>query len=223
MQGRLGPQGPVVLLTLPCPAVQMVGQWRAGAFGLHQPGRAVLTQTQVAALLRALDLPVCGQFTLRAQMPPGGGAGSSTAALVAIARLAGHPVAAARALALACIAVEGASDPLMFADPARILWASRQGRILRSLPPLPRIEVLGGFLGRCAGPTPPTAGLPITLTLPRLCPRRCAAPPPWPNWPAKARGVLWPCAPVPPTRPINWPAIRARPAMPLVIPARRAR
>ena len=147
LQGRLGPQGPVVLLTLPCPALRMVGQWRAGKFKLHQPGRAVLTMAQVAGLLRALDLPVRGQFTLRAQMPPGGGAGSSTAALVAVARLAGHPVAAARDLALACIAVEGASDPLMFKASAGLLWASRQGRILRNLPPLPRMEVLGGFFG----------------------------------------------------------------------------
>ena len=135
------------MLTLPCPALRMVGQWRAGEFGLHQPGRRVLTTAQVAGLLRALDLPLRGQFTLRAQMPPGGGAGSSTAALVAVARLAGHPVAAARDLALACIAVEGASDPLMFKAPAGLLWASRQGRILRSLPPLPRMEVLGGFFG----------------------------------------------------------------------------
>ena len=147
VQGRLGPQGPVVLLTLPCPALRMVGQWRAGEFGLHQPGRAVLTMAQVAWLLRALDLPLRGQFTLRAQMPPGGGAGSSTAALVAVARLAGHPVAAARDLALACIAVEGASDPLMFKASAGVLWASRQGQILRNLPPLPKMEVLGGFFG----------------------------------------------------------------------------
>ena len=147
MQGRLGPQGPVVLLTLPCPALRMVGQWRTGEFALHQPGPTIVSRAQVMGLLRALDLPVRGQFTLRAQMPPGGGAGSSTAALVAVARLAGHPAAAARDLALACIAVEGASDPLMFPASAGLLWASRQGRILRSLPPLPGIEVLGGFFG----------------------------------------------------------------------------
>ena len=35
----------------------------------------------------------------------------------------------------------------MFPASAGLLWASRQGRILRSLPPLPGIEVLGGFFG----------------------------------------------------------------------------
>lgn len=147
IQGRLGPSGPVALMTLPCPALQLHGLWRPGPFALFQPGRPVLTRAQAAGLLRALDLPVMGHFTLRAQMPLGGGAGSSTAALVAVARLAGHPEGAAQALAEAAIAIEGASDPLMFSQPASLLWASRQGRILAALPPLPRMEVLGGFFG----------------------------------------------------------------------------
>lgn len=147
LQGRLGPDGPVALLTLPCPALRLYGQWSPGAFALFQPGQPILQPAQVVQLLRLLDLPVTGQFTLRAEMPLGGGAGSSTAALVAIARLAGHPRAEARALAAATVAVEGASDPLMFRDPARLIWASRQARILTMLPALPRFDVLGGFFG----------------------------------------------------------------------------
>lgn len=46
-----------------------------------------------------------------------------------------------------CLALEAASDPLMFACPARLLWASREGRVLDRLPPLPRVEVLGGVFG----------------------------------------------------------------------------
>lgn len=79
-------------------------------------------------------------------MPAGGGAGASTATLVALARLA-VAAPAPGALARACVAAEGASDPLMFARPERLLWASREGRALGMLPPLPRMDVIGGFLG----------------------------------------------------------------------------
>lgn len=147
IQGRIGPAGPLALMTLPCPVLRMLGQWRPGPFALYQPGRPVLSRRQVADLLQALGLPVTGRFTLRAEMPLGGGAGSSTAALVAVARLAGHPADARRALAQAAVGVEGASDPLMFPGPARLLWASRQGRVLSLLPPLPAFDVVGGFLG----------------------------------------------------------------------------
>lgn len=50
-------------------------------------------------------------------------------------------------LARACVAVEGASDPLMFPAPDRLLWASRHGQVLRDLAPPPRAEVLGGQWG----------------------------------------------------------------------------
>ena len=158
VQGRLGPDGPVALLTLPCPGLRMHGFWRPGPFDLFQPGRPVLSRRQVADLLEALDLPVTGRFTLRAEMPLGGGAGSSTAALVAVARLAGHPPAAAQALARATIAVEGASDPLLFPAPGRLFWASREGRVLTRLPALPPFDVLGGFLGPAERTDPADTG-----------------------------------------------------------------
>lgn len=154
VQGRLGPTGPIALLTLPCPALRLQGLWRPGSFGISQPGGAIVTPAQAAGLLRQLRLPVQGHFTLRAQMPLGGGAGSSTAALVAIARLAGHPKSGAPALAQASVLIEGASDPLMFDAPAGLLWASRQARILQVLPPLPGMQVLGGFFGAVARTDP---------------------------------------------------------------------
>jgi uncharacterized protein involved in propanediol utilization len=79
-------------------------------------------------------------------MPAGGGAGASTATLAALARLAAVNVVP-EVLARACIAAEGASDPLMFAAPERLLWAPREGRMLRHLPALPRFDVIGGFFG----------------------------------------------------------------------------
>ncbi|WP_461307836.1 propanediol utilization protein, partial [Albidovulum sp.] len=77
---------------------------------------------------------------------PGGGAGASTAALVALARLA-CPEASPTRVARACLGAEGASDPLMFDRPDRLLWASREARIIAELPPVPRFEIVGGFCG----------------------------------------------------------------------------
>lgn len=145
LQGRVGPQGQVALVTLPCPGLTCTVTRRPGPAGLFQPTGRVLTLAEFRAFLRALGLPADGRHVLHLSMPVGAGAGASTAARVAIARAAGvtDPIAIARA----CLATEGATDPLMFPNPGRLLWASRQGQVLAVLPRLPRFEVLGGFLG----------------------------------------------------------------------------
>lgn len=145
VQGRLGPQGPVVLVTLPCPVLSARATCLPGALSLHFPGARLFTPAQLHRFARALDLPAGLRFTLQLDMPPGGGAGASTAALVAMARAAG--IGEARRIARACLAAEGASDPVMFAAPERLLWASREGRVVAGLPPLPHFAVIGGFFG----------------------------------------------------------------------------
>ncbi|MEC9433206.1 MAG: hypothetical protein VYD87_09890, partial [Pseudomonadota bacterium] len=86
-----------------------------------------------------------------AGMRPGAGAGSSTAArlalLAAAALAAGRPAPGPEAAARLCLGQEGATDPLMFPDPAARLWAPREARTLAPLPPLPRMVIAGGFLG----------------------------------------------------------------------------
>ena len=145
MQGRIGPDGPVALITLPCETLAVHGQaGPARGLRLHDPAR--LIRPGGARRLLAMLGHDRGRFALRATMPPGGGAGASTAALVALARLAA-PDVPPRVLARACLAIEGASDPLMFPAPARLLWASRRGDVLEVMPPPPRFEVLGGFWG----------------------------------------------------------------------------
>lgn len=147
MQGRIGPDGPVALISLPCPALGVVARHRIGAgLSINDAGKGILSPDRAQNFLRHLDRSLSGQITLLAEMPVGGGAGASTAALVALAKLAcyqGEP----QTLAAACIASEGASDPLMFARPEQMLWASRLGKRLADLPPLPRFEVIGGFYG----------------------------------------------------------------------------
>ncbi|MCY1126625.1 hypothetical protein OU426_07150 [Frigidibacter sp. RF13] len=131
----------MVLVTLPCPLLT-VGIRRTETMEPH----GLLPQARGRALLKTLGLADPGPFTLSANMPRGGGAGVSTAALVALARLAGSRHDAME-LASACVGVEGASDPLMFERPERMLWASRRAEVIRDLPALPAMVVVGGFFG----------------------------------------------------------------------------
>ena len=170
IQGRLGPEGPVALITLPCPVLAVTAWREPGAFALHLEGEVALDADRAAALLRALELPVAGRFSLRGDLPPGGGAGASTAALVALARAAG---AGEARIAAACLAVEGATDPLMFAEPGRLLWASRQARVLAHLPPLPRLEMLAGFHGPARRTDPEDQDFPDIADIAAAWPEAC--------------------------------------------------
>ncbi|MFQ8432359.1 propanediol utilization protein [Amaricoccus sp. W119] len=175
LQGRLGPDGPVALVTLPCPALAIRCDWRPGPFALRQIGPAVIGQRAALALLRRLGLPARAAFRLSGALPPGGGAGASTAARVAFARAAaeaaGLPVPEAPALARACVASEGASDPLMYPEPARLLWGSRAGRVLATLPPPPPLEVIGGFFGPARRTDPRDHDFPDIADLAEAWPR----------------------------------------------------
>ncbi|MGV8950582.1 MAG: propanediol utilization protein [Cypionkella sp.] len=147
LQGRLGPDGPVVLVTLPCSALTVTAAATTAAqLTIHGAGQRLLTPARARDFLGHLGLTLRCRVILRATMPAGGGAGASTAALVALALLAGWQ-GAPETLAQACLAAEGATDPLMFAAPERLLWASRHAQRLADLPALPRFEVIGGFFG----------------------------------------------------------------------------
>ncbi|TGD42571.1 propanediol utilization protein [Pseudotabrizicola sediminis] len=147
MQGRLGPGGPVVLITLPCAVLGVTASMDAGAqnlrgAGLDGPHGAAAAARFIAYL--GLDLPY--GVRVQACAEAGLGTGVSTASLLALARLARWRGPASM-LARACLRAEGASDPLMSRNPERLLWASRQGRALARLPALPAYEVIGGFFG----------------------------------------------------------------------------
>lgn len=158
LQGRLGPKGTVALVTLPCHVLACRAAKADGTFGLHQTGNRALRPLDLRDLLVALGHPLRGRFRLATEMPVGVGAGASTASRVALALAAGEtdPWRIARA----CLALEGASDPLMFPAPARLLWASREARVLDALPPLPKLEVLGGFFGPPQRTDPKDANFP---------------------------------------------------------------
>lgn len=147
LQGRIGPSGQIALVTLPCPSLGVVARHTPGTgLTLHKESQLIVSFDRMCMFLQDLRLSLSGQVELHAEMPVGGGAGASTAALVALARLAGYR-GKPQTLAAACIATEGASDPLMFNRPEQLLWGSRIGNRLAQLPELPRFEVIGGFYG----------------------------------------------------------------------------
>ncbi len=150
LQGRLGPSGPVALVTLPCPALAVTAEWRpAPGFVLATPGGSAVEPDRMRRAFRALTgRSPHGRLVLRAGMPPGGGAGASTASLLALAGAVsggGFATLPPEAQAAFCLALEGATDPLMHAAPASLLWQSRRGRIAARLPEPPAFEVVGGF------------------------------------------------------------------------------
>jgi uncharacterized protein involved in propanediol utilization len=153
LQGRMGSNGPVALITLRCPALAV----RTISQGGEAPGTLFGRDTlrRFAAMLAIV--PEWPEIVH--DMPPGGGAGASTATLVALARAGGF-AGDADTLARACLAAEGATDPLMHAAPDRLLWASREARVLRRLPPPPACEVVGGFWGPPERTDPAETGFP---------------------------------------------------------------
>jgi uncharacterized protein involved in propanediol utilization len=147
VQGRVGPDGPLALITLAPIGPKVVARWRAGTrLACHAVAYREMDAALLGRFARALGGLPKGRVLLRLPYPPGMGTGMSTVGLMALAAFAGRHVAPL-ALAQACVMAEGASDPLMFAQPARLLWASREARVLARLPPQPRAQMLAGFWG----------------------------------------------------------------------------
>lgn len=146
LQGRLGPEGPVVLVSLACPRPVLRATYLPLGVPLRVRG-AGLSTGRARRFLRALDLSMSGRVHLRALVPPGQGLGVSTASLAALARLAGFH-GSESVLARACLRAEGASDPIWLAHPERVLWASRAGCVVQPLPPVPECEIIGGLWGQ---------------------------------------------------------------------------
>ncbi|MFN4056654.1 MAG: propanediol utilization protein [Roseinatronobacter sp.] len=162
LQGLAGPDGDVALVTLACRARGVSAEWQdAPGFGLVQ-NVALLDQARAERFLALLGVKAVGRVTLTADLPPGGGAGMSTAALVALARAFGAPEGG---IAPACLAIEGASDPLMLPAPDGVLWASRRVMVLADMPPPPKATILGGFWGEMERTDPTDARFPVISDL----------------------------------------------------------
>lgn len=135
IQGRLGPSGPVALITLACSAMRVTA-----------PSEEALPFNADQLARFASDLGLDALPGASRNFALGIGAGGSTATLVAAVRAAGYG-GTPEQLAKACIAIEGATDPLMFDAPDQHLWASRSGEVIRAMSAPPRATILGGLWG----------------------------------------------------------------------------
>jgi uncharacterized protein involved in propanediol utilization len=155
IQGCLGET--VALVTMACPVKGVEASWgKARELVLSDPA-GVLGPGRAQAFLAALRLPASGIICVAPDLPPGVGAGMSTAALVALARSAS---AQERRIADACLVIEGAVDPLMLAAPDAVLWAPRRAMALADLPRAPKAEIVGGVWGPPVPTDPLDAGFP---------------------------------------------------------------
>ena len=147
MQGRLGPNGPVTLVTLPCPTHLATVRWHPhGSFHVHSPQR-LLNRRTFASVFQALGQIPRGRVIANCTMPAGGGAGASTATILALINVLAGKELTPDEVAQVCVAIEGACDPLMHETPDQYLWASRHGVRLGELPPVPSFDFIGGFDG----------------------------------------------------------------------------
>jgi hypothetical protein len=144
VQGLSGPRGEVALVTLSCPVRGVAVTWDDAPDLTVTDPAGLVDERRAGAFLRALGLPARGRIAVAPDLPPGGGAGMSTSAFVALARAAAAPE---DRIAAACLAVEGAVDPLMMEAPDGVLWASRSARVLAEVPLPPKAELVGGFHG----------------------------------------------------------------------------
>lgn len=149
IQGRMGVDGPVSVLSLPCPVLTTTVRYTPGAAPLtcDAPDSAKAIAAG-RAVLRALGQGPTGSLRIDRPAPVCVGAGSSTADILgtvrAVATAFGTRFDPDREADF-CLQAEGASDPLMYDAP--VLFASRQGRVLRRLPPLPSCRIVGIFAG----------------------------------------------------------------------------
>lgn len=136
-QGRLGSEGPVVLVTVPCQALGAEVRVEDGAFAVEGCAEAPVRQ-----LLEATGGVPQKKFRVTCDANLGAGTGMSTAVLLAVAEAVGRRVSPQDLRA-----VEGAVDPLMLEEPGAVLWASRDAEVVQRFGSLPEFSVVGGFYG----------------------------------------------------------------------------
>lgn len=139
-------------------------EYAPGPFRVVQKGTQSYPKDVVSKIFSALNHASEGQFKVTLEMPEGCGLGSSTAARIALL-LAINPDLSPEFLAKSCIADEGASDPIMFNSPEKLLWAPRQGKIIKTLAKLPRITCIGGLYGVPQRTDPKDLNFPIITDL----------------------------------------------------------
>ncbi len=150
VQGRLGPDGPVALVTLHRNSLVTKVSYApaTGPLMIETVPNEKIRRIAKWMLEEAGRADMGGVLKLERTADPGNGVGSSTADLLGTLRVIGSAIG--RKLppeeeAALCLEVEGAVDPLMFETP--VVFASREGRVIDRLGPMPDMRVVGIFAG----------------------------------------------------------------------------
>ena len=146
IQGKLGVNEPLVLVTIPSRFYKVQVTYTKGSFEVVQNGTSFYNRTVVSELANLANARLNGRITICLSMPEACGLGSSTATRVGILR-AIRPSISVNSIVSICLKHERASDPIMYKSPERLLWAPREGKIIEKLPRLPKISCVGGLFG----------------------------------------------------------------------------
>ncbi len=137
------------LISLPCDLFWSEAFFTPDASGTVsvRPSDKWKTRRAAELALRRLGMKGAGGVVeIRSRIPEKMGLGSSTSNVVAAARAVGNAFGAnfsAEDIASIAVQAEGASDPVFFEN-RFVLFAQREGRIIRSLPRMiPDMEILG--------------------------------------------------------------------------------
>ena len=134
MQGRLGENGLIGLISVQCPLFWVRANYTESSDLHYDDSLPSLPRDFLVELFTALKRAPQGHVRLTSNMQFGAGLGASTASSLA-------------ALAQAIISVEGASDPIMYPEFDQLLWASREAKILDKFASPPPFEILGAMWG----------------------------------------------------------------------------
>ena len=160
LQGKLGPKGPIVLISVPCNKFWVQVSWASTSTFQYTDPLPALSLERAKTVLKAFGISMDGSIQARSNIEAGAGLGASTASLLALAKAVSNQDLGAADLARTLVSIEGASDPLMYPDFDRLLWASREAKIIDHFPAPPQFEVLGGCWGRPSATDPKDQNFP---------------------------------------------------------------
>jgi uncharacterized protein involved in propanediol utilization len=147
LQGRLGPNGPLALISVPCPLFHCDVTVEDAEVTSFQGHGITLKADQIEALFGCIDVLSPKRITVNSSIPVRAGLGASTASILGVLRALTNDALFVEKTAEICVTVEGATDPLMHDQFDRLLWASRSATLVERLPAPPQYEFVGGLWG----------------------------------------------------------------------------
>ena len=148
LQGRLGPDGPLALISVPCPLFHCDAIVEDAEVTSFQGHGIALNSDQMETLLRRIDVSLPKRITVQSTIAVRAGLGASTASILSVLKALSGDTLSVDQTAKICVEIEGATDPLMHDQFDCLLWASRSATLVERLPAPPKFEIVGGLWGQ---------------------------------------------------------------------------